>query len=103
VETVAVRINSETIGGPIRHWPERIQRQTDEGRATSFAVMLREVVTSTPTIGPSWLARMMSAGKFFITAPSTSTFSPSVAGGSTPGRAMEARSEWVSEPRRCSW
>ena len=41
METVAARISSETIGGPLRHWPEQIQRQTDDGRATSSAVMLR--------------------------------------------------------------
>ena len=90
-------------GGPILHLPDQIHRQIDEGRATSSAVMLRAVVTSTPTMGPSCAARITSAGKFFITAPSTSTLGPSVAGGSTPGSAIEARSAWRSSPRRCSW
>ena len=90
------------IGGPLRHWPERIHRQIDEGRATSSAVMLRAVVTSTPTIGPCWLARITSAGKFFITAPSTSTLLSSVAGGRMPGSEMLALSALRSSPRRCS-
>ena len=89
------------MGGPFRHWPDRIHRQTDSGLATSSAVIDRPRLTSTPTMGPGWAARIRSAGKFFITAPSTSTaLSAVVAGGSTPGSEIEARRASRSRPLR---
>jgi hypothetical protein len=87
----------------LRHCPDQNQRQTEDGRATSSAVMLRPAVTSTPTMGPSWVARITSAGKFFMTAPSTRTLLSSVAGGRIPGSEMLALSAFRSKPRRCMW
>ena len=108
-ETVLLDCNIEAEGldyfgfGGASHSPDHSHFHTEAGRVTSSAVMLRPQVTSTPTTGPSCQARIMSAGKFFSTAPSTSTSPPSVAGGSTPGSEIEALSARRSRPRRCRW
>ncbi len=100
VTSVAERIRIDTIGGPRRHAPVAMRRQIDGGCSTIAGSTPRAWDMSTPMTGPVFIWRMTSPGKFFSTAPSTSTCPSMIAGGMMPGIAMEARMARRIRPRR---
>ena len=102
VVSIPARMSKATIGGPWRHSPDQNQRHKDGGGATSIELRPRARETSTATIGPRCMLRRTSAGRFFITPPSTRTLSPSFTGGRIPGKESEARKDHLSWPRAWS-
>ena len=61
------------MGGPLFQAPDRIHFHQDGGFSSAWGSTPRVWDMSTPTMGPLFNWRMTLVGKFFSTAPSTST------------------------------
>ncbi len=73
VVMVADRIRIETMGGPAFQVPDRIHFHQDVGFSRDLGSTPRVWDMSTPMMGPLFSWRITLVGKFFSTAPSTST------------------------------